>query len=166
VVAVKPSTPVRDVAKLFLQRQISAVPVVDEQGKLVGIVSEGDLMHRAEIGTERRRSWWLLLLAEDQALDADYIKAHARKVEDVMTRNRCHRHSGHASQQGCETAREAWDQTGPHRQRRPADRHRQQTWFKRSPAAAASSRSRCRIRRSGTSCWRISARNAGRIPGS
>jgi hypothetical protein len=49
--------------------------------------AKGDLMHRAEIGTERRRSWWLLLLAEDQALAADYIKAHARKVEDVMTRN-------------------------------------------------------------------------------
>jgi CBS domain-containing protein len=86
VVTVKPSATVRDVAKLFLERQISAVPVVDEQGQLVGIISEGDLMHRAEIGTERRRSWWLLL-AEDQALAADYIKAHARKVEDVMTRN-------------------------------------------------------------------------------
>jgi CBS domain-containing protein len=84
---VKPSATVSDVAKLFLERQISAVPVVDEQGQLVGIVSEGDLMHRAEIGTERRRSWWLLLLAEDQAFAADYIKARARKVEDVMTRN-------------------------------------------------------------------------------
>ena len=87
VVTVKPSASVKDVAKLFLQRQISAVPVVDGQGKLVGIVSEGDLVHRAEIGTEQRRSWWLLLLAEDQALAADYIKAHGRKVEDVMTRN-------------------------------------------------------------------------------
>jgi CBS domain-containing protein len=56
VVTVKPSATVRDVAKLFLERQISAVPVVDEQGQLVGIVSEGDLMHRAEIGTEGRRS--------------------------------------------------------------------------------------------------------------
>jgi CBS-domain-containing membrane protein len=56
VVTVKPSATVRDVAKLFLERQISAVPVVSEQGQLVGIVSEGDLMHRAEIGTERRRS--------------------------------------------------------------------------------------------------------------
>jgi CBS domain-containing protein len=86
VVTVKPSATVKDVAKLFLERQISAVPVVDG-GKFVGIVSEGDLVHRAEIGTEQRRSWWLLLLAEDQALAADYIKAHGRKVEDVMTRN-------------------------------------------------------------------------------
>jgi CBS domain-containing protein len=87
VVTVKPSATVKDVAKLFLRRRISAVPVVDEQGKLVGIVSEGDLVHRAEIGTERSRSWWLLLLAKDQALAADYIKAHGRRVEDVMTRN-------------------------------------------------------------------------------
>jgi CBS domain-containing protein len=59
VVTVKPSATVKDVAKLFLERRISAVPVVDEQGKLVGIVSEGDLVHRAEIGTEQRHSWWL-----------------------------------------------------------------------------------------------------------
>jgi CBS domain-containing protein len=87
VVTVKPSATVKNVAKLFLERRISAVPVVDEQDKLVGIVSEGDLVHRAEIGTEQHRSWWLLLLAEDQALAADYIKAHGGKVEDVMTRN-------------------------------------------------------------------------------
>ena len=56
VITVKPSSSVRDVAKIFLDRRISAVPVVDEQGKLVGIVSESDLMHRAEAGTERKRS--------------------------------------------------------------------------------------------------------------
>lgn len=87
VVTVKPSATVKDVARLFLERRISAVPVVTGQGKLVGIVSEGDLVHRAEIGTEQRRSWWLLLLAEDQELAADYIKAHGRKIEDVMVRN-------------------------------------------------------------------------------
>jgi CBS domain-containing protein len=86
VVTVKPGTTIREVAKLFLERQISAVPVVDQQGKLIGIVSEGDLMHRAEIGNARP-SWWLLLLAENQTLAADYIKTHARMVEDVMTRN-------------------------------------------------------------------------------
>lgn len=87
VITVKCGTTVRDVAKLFLERQISAVPVVNDQGTLVGIVSEGDLMHRAEIGTEEQRPWWLVLLTGDQALAADYIKAHARRVEDVMTRN-------------------------------------------------------------------------------
>ena len=85
VITVKPSALVREVAKLFLQRRISAVPVVDDHGKLVGIVSEGDLMHRSEGGTERHRSWWLRGLAGDEALATEYVKAHARKVADVMT---------------------------------------------------------------------------------
>jgi CBS domain-containing protein len=87
VITVKPNESVKNVAKLFLDRRISAVPVVDDRGKLVGIISEGDLIHRSEIGTEVRHSWWLLLVSEDQALAADYIKTHATKVADVMTRN-------------------------------------------------------------------------------
>jgi len=87
VITVKSSSSVREVAKTFLERRISAVPVVDDQGKLVGIISEGDLMHRSEAGTERQRSWWLLQLTEDETLAAEYVKAHARKVADVMTRH-------------------------------------------------------------------------------
>jgi CBS domain-containing protein len=85
VVTVKPSASVKEVAKLLLERRISAVPVVDDQGKVVGIVSEGDLLHRAEAGTERQRSWWLLGMTGEEALAAEYVKAHARKVADVMT---------------------------------------------------------------------------------
>jgi len=55
---------VRDVAKILVANRISAVPVIDGQGKLVGIVSEGDLMRRSEIHTERIRSWWLGALSE------------------------------------------------------------------------------------------------------
>jgi len=87
VVTTLPSGTVKDLVKLLLEHHISAVPVVDQSGKLVGIVSDGDLIYRAEIGTEQQHPWWLVLLAEDRALAADYIKAHARKVEDVMTRN-------------------------------------------------------------------------------
>jgi CBS-domain-containing membrane protein len=87
VITVKPSSSVKEVAEIFLERRISAVPVVDDEGKLVGIVSEGDLMHRAEAGTERRRSWWLRALTSEQTLAVEYIKAHARKVADVMTRD-------------------------------------------------------------------------------
>ena len=86
VITVKPSASVREVAKTFLDRGISAVPVVDDKGKLVGIVSEGDLLHRSEAGTERQRSWWLRAFATEETLAADYVKAHARKVADVMTR--------------------------------------------------------------------------------
>ena len=88
VYTVKPTTSVKDVARLFMQRRISAVPVVDDQGKIVGIVSEGDLLHRSEISTQRRRPWWLDLMARDEVLDAEeYIKAHAKQVADIMTRN-------------------------------------------------------------------------------
>ena len=85
VVTVKPSASVQQVAKVLLERRISAVPVVDDDDKLIGIVSEGDLLHRAEAGTERRRSWWLAMLTDERALAADYVKAHARNVKDVMT---------------------------------------------------------------------------------
>jgi CBS domain-containing protein len=51
---------VKEVAETLLRHRISAVPVVDDQGKLAGIVSEGDLMRRPEAGTERQRPWRLL----------------------------------------------------------------------------------------------------------
>ena len=87
VISVKPSCTVKEVAQTLLERRISAVPVLDDKGKLMGIVSEGDLMHRAEIGTQRRHSWWLRVLTGDDALAAEYTKAHARTVADVMTRD-------------------------------------------------------------------------------
>ena len=90
VITVGPDTPVQDLAKLLSDRAISGAPVVDANGRLVGIVSEGDLLHRAETGTERRterrRSRWLDSLAGDRDLARDYIKSHAGKVADIMTR--------------------------------------------------------------------------------
>ncbi|HZD52243.1 MAG TPA: CBS domain-containing protein [Woeseiaceae bacterium] len=62
VVTVTPDTAVADVAKILLDRRISAVPVVDAAGRIEGIVSEGDLMRRPETGTEGTRSWWLAFL--------------------------------------------------------------------------------------------------------
>ncbi len=85
VITVTARSLVRDAAKLMLERQVSGLPVVDDDGKLVGIVSEGDLMRRTETGTERRRSWWLRLVAGEDALASEYAKANARKVGDVMT---------------------------------------------------------------------------------
>jgi len=85
VITVKPHSSVKEVAKLLLDNHISAVPVVDDDVYLVGIISEGDLLHRAEAGTERRRSWWLEAFTGDETLAAEFIKAHARKVADVMT---------------------------------------------------------------------------------
>ncbi len=87
VITVKAHSSVKDVAKILVEHRISAVPVVDDDGKLVGIVSEGDLVHRVETGTERRRSWWLQALMEDSTLAAEFVKAHSRIVADVMTRD-------------------------------------------------------------------------------
>ena len=85
VITVSPSSSIRDVAKTFLKHEISAVPVVDESGKLVGIVSEGDLLHRVENATETRRPSWLRFFTQDDLPAAEYVKSHSRRVADVMT---------------------------------------------------------------------------------
>jgi CBS domain-containing protein len=85
VITVGKFATVRDVATILLEKRISAVPVVDDVGKVVGIVTESDLMHRAEAETERPYSWWVHFLAGDATIAADYVKSHAAKVEDVMT---------------------------------------------------------------------------------
>jgi CBS domain-containing protein len=85
VVSVDPDLPVEDVAKLMLGQGISAVPVVGAHGQLIGIVSEGDLIRRSELGTQKRRSWWLDILTDKPTLAADYTKARARRTRDVMT---------------------------------------------------------------------------------
>jgi len=77
---------VQDVAKTMIARRISAVPIVDKAGKLVGIATEADLMHRIEAGTERPYSWWLHILSGDQAMAEGYVQSHARKISDIMTR--------------------------------------------------------------------------------
>jgi CBS domain-containing protein len=91
VVTVGPDTSVKEVAKTLSERGISGVPVVDAANQLIGIVSEGDLLHRVETGTERRvqrrRSWWLDTIGSDEELARDYIKSHGRTVKDVMTRD-------------------------------------------------------------------------------
>jgi CBS domain-containing protein len=87
VISVRPNARVEDVASILLANRISAVPVINEEGELVGIVSEGDLMRRAETGTERRRPWWLEYLAGKQVLAADYIKSHSHRISDIMTRS-------------------------------------------------------------------------------
>lgn len=89
VFTVRPDTSVRDLAALLSEKAISGAPVVDADGRLVGIVSEGDLLHRAETGTERRtaarRSRWLDGIAVED-LAREYAKSHGRQVEDIMTR--------------------------------------------------------------------------------
>jgi CBS domain-containing protein len=87
VITVKENASVRDVAKLLAERGISAVPVVDDDNRIIGMVSEGDLLHRTETGTGRRRSWWLELIASTNELAVDYVRSHGGSVKDVMTRD-------------------------------------------------------------------------------
>ena len=87
VVAIEPEATVRDAAWTMLTNRISAIPVLDGQGRLVGILSEGDLLRRAETGTQRRRSWWGMLGLDGEQLAAEFVKAHGRTVADVMSRN-------------------------------------------------------------------------------
>jgi CBS domain-containing protein len=86
VISVAPDASVQDVAQILLSAGISAVPVIDAGGELLGIVSEGDLMHRAEAGTGRRRPWWLAAFLGKEVLAAEFVKEHSRRVTDVMTR--------------------------------------------------------------------------------
>lgn len=85
VVCVRPDVTVLEAAKLLLGARVSAVPVVTEDGTLVGLLSEGDLVHRVEIGSEKKRSWWSSTLANRETLASEYIKSHGRLVRDVMT---------------------------------------------------------------------------------
>jgi CBS-domain-containing membrane protein len=86
VVTVEPGARVDEIARLMLEHHISAVPVVDTAGRLLGIVSEGDLVRRAEMATAGRRAWWLEMLADSAALARDYVKTHGRRATDLMTR--------------------------------------------------------------------------------
>lgn len=86
VITVAPETDIREAAQMLLDNRISAMPVIDQAGKLVGIVSEGDLMRRQEAGTGRHHSWWLDLLASPRERALTYVKEHSRRVGDVMTR--------------------------------------------------------------------------------
>lgn len=85
VVSVRDDASVESIARLLLERRISAVPVTDAAGGLVGIVSEGDLMRRAEAGTEARTSWWLELLQGADEHARQYVKSHGLLARDVMT---------------------------------------------------------------------------------
>lgn len=85
VVTVEPDTSVRDIAKKLIASNVSAVPVVERDGRLIGIVSEGDLMRRVETGTERHPSWWLSILRSSDEGTRDFIKTHARQAAEVMS---------------------------------------------------------------------------------
>ena len=87
VVSVTPDCSIADMAAKMQEFRVSGLPVINAEGVLVGIVTEGDCLRRAETGTEVKRSRWWSFLVSPETLAGEYIRAHGRKVGDVMTRD-------------------------------------------------------------------------------
>ena len=85
VITVSPDDTVSAAVQLLIDNDISAVPVLDDDGALVGMLSEADLLHRAEIGTENRHPWWLEAVTPASRLADEFAKSHGRQVADVMS---------------------------------------------------------------------------------
>jgi CBS domain-containing protein len=84
-ITIAPDATVEEAVNLMLSRHISGLFVVDKAGDLAGVVTEGDLLRRDELGTQRNRPWWLRLLASPARQAADFTRANGRHVRDVMT---------------------------------------------------------------------------------
>src|SRR5260370_11667319 len=85
VISMAPDASVLEALRLMLQHEISGLPIVDRSGSIVGIVTEGDFLRRAETGTERKRPRWLEFLVGSGPLARDYVPSHARRVEEALT---------------------------------------------------------------------------------
>ena len=85
VITVASDATIADAARIMLEHGISGLPVVDAAGTLVGIVTEGDFLRRAETGTERQRPKWLEFLLGPGRAANEYVHSHARKIAEVMT---------------------------------------------------------------------------------
>lgn len=85
LVTVTPRTEIRDAVRLMLDHRISGLPVVDEAGAAVGMLTEGDLLRRAELGTQQRPPAWRAWLAGSGSEALHYVRSHARRVGEVMT---------------------------------------------------------------------------------
>jgi len=85
VITIAPDASILEALRLMLQHRISGLPVVDKNGNLAGIVTEGDFLRRAETGTERKRPRWVEFLLGPGTLAKDYVHSHARRIDEVMT---------------------------------------------------------------------------------
>ena len=85
VVSVDSEASIDDAVQLMLQRRISGLPVIDRTGNLVGVVTEGDFLRRAETGTQHQRSRWIEFFTSPGRLASEYVQTSGRKVHQVMT---------------------------------------------------------------------------------
>jgi CBS domain-containing protein len=87
VISVGPDTSIKEAARCMLRHRISGLPVLDGKGRLVGMITEGDLLRREEVGTERHRPRWLELFVDPGKRADEYVHAFGRKVEEVMAKD-------------------------------------------------------------------------------
>ena len=85
VITIKPDDDVVEAVRLLIEHDVSALPVIDEKGMVIGVISEADLMRREEIGTEKHRSRWVEVMTPAITLAAEFTKAHGRKVGEIMS---------------------------------------------------------------------------------
>jgi CBS domain-containing protein len=89
VITIAADASIVDAANIMLDKHISGLPVVDQAGRLVGIVSQGDFLRRAEIGTQRKRGRWLKFLLGPGGAASDFVRERGRKVAEIMTPDPC-----------------------------------------------------------------------------
>lgn len=85
VISIEPDASIVQAVRLMLKNHFSGLPVVDRGGKLIGIITEGDFLHRREIGTELRRNAWLVAMFGPEESARDYVHAHGVSVHELMT---------------------------------------------------------------------------------
>jgi len=87
IISVDRDATIAEAIRLMLDNRISGLPVIDAAGRVIGILTEGDLLRRSETGTERHRPRWLEILMGPGRLAGEYVRTHGRKVEEIMTRD-------------------------------------------------------------------------------
>ncbi len=87
IVTVGPEMPLADAIRLMLEHRVSGLPVADGTGRLVGLLTEGDLLHRAETGTDTVRLGWLQALLARGRMAERYVHTHGRRVRDAITQD-------------------------------------------------------------------------------
>jgi CBS domain-containing protein len=85
VIAIRHDASLQDAVQLMLRNRISGLPVIDYEGKPIGMLTEGDLLRRVETGTERTRPRWIAFLAGPAKLAEEYVHSHSRRVRDLMS---------------------------------------------------------------------------------
>jgi CBS domain-containing protein len=87
VISISPEATVREAIRKMLDNSIGGLVVLDDSRKLVGVITEGDLIRRSEIGTERMRSSFAGSQLGEEIAAHEYVRAYGQKVADVITHN-------------------------------------------------------------------------------